>query len=448
MARKKVLKNKGKSGKKTRLKKKQNRKKKKNKATQSRKACWDPFPVFAHEVHDVNHVGKVILLLLICIFMCLSIFAVGFGSYILTERKRRDEVVSVDSVSEFLLNLSIYFITSGIITTVVLFCGFIGVLRENIVLIRVLYIILIIFLVVKLAGAIFCLILPQVSQSILKYMFTDTVVTDYQNSSDVTAVVDFIQLTVGCCGVRDNGFMDWGRSSDFNCSEVNPSPQRCGVPWSCCRNNTGVDDVLCGRNMQKVDRSIASRSIFTKGCALAIQDFVEAHAVALGLLALLGVIIMIIVIFMLTTMVNDLQMIGGVYRGPWWIWIGKPRPKPPPGTPPTPLHWGPAQTIHVTGYMAPHHRSQMGRPPPRKPLREKQKPLKEDEQEVNAEQVFATSFKGTVTSNDETVFSELAEAALSFLAGSAEGSYFCNRVATPDNGDDQISVASKIDSNA
>ncbi len=39
----------------------------------------------------------------------------------------------------------------------------------------------------------------------------------------------------GCCGVGMNGFKDWSENPYFNCTDSNPSPERCAVPYSCCR---------------------------------------------------------------------------------------------------------------------------------------------------------------------------------------------------------------------
>lgn len=41
-----------------------------------------------------------------------------------------------------------------------------------------------------------------------------------------------------CCGAR--GPNDWNLNIYFNCTDLNPSRERCGVPFSCCVRNRKV----------------------------------------------------------------------------------------------------------------------------------------------------------------------------------------------------------------
>ena len=45
---------------------------------------------------------------------------------------------------------------------------------------------------------------------------------------------NYLPLQLYCCGV--NGYRDWNSNQYFNCTEDNPSPLRCSVPYSCCRD--------------------------------------------------------------------------------------------------------------------------------------------------------------------------------------------------------------------
>ncbi|XP_037080748.1 tetraspanin-33-like [Pollicipes pollicipes] len=318
--------------------------KKRKKAHQKKKLSnawnrlpWDPFPMFPHEVEKVNRINKNILLVITCILLCVSIGVICLAAYLIEKRKRNEELVSAVSFSNYWLNASLVLLSIGLVSAIINFCGFVGVLRENIVLIRVFYITLIVLLTLKLSGAVFLFVFADFSRPLLENMLADQAVADYRVSSDVETLMDYLQAGFGCCGLRDDGFQEWSRSVYFNCSEANPSPERCGVPWSCCRNGTGLQNALCGHHVQKLDRNIASRSIYTRGCVRAIQVWAGRHAIAVGLLVLLEVVCLTVVIFQCTHLVNELQMMTRVYRGPWWEWIGKKRPPPrPPGTPPTP----------------------------------------------------------------------------------------------------------------
>ena len=44
-----------------------------------------------------------------------------------------------------------------------------------------------------------------------------------------------------CCGVGVDSYKDWSKNAYFNCSEGNPSAERCGVPYSCCVTENDID---------------------------------------------------------------------------------------------------------------------------------------------------------------------------------------------------------------
>ncbi len=45
-----------------------------------------------------------------------------------------------------------------------------------------------------------------------------------------------------CCGLSTRSYEDWSKNEYFNCTgpELNPSVERCGVPYSCCKNATDM----------------------------------------------------------------------------------------------------------------------------------------------------------------------------------------------------------------
>ena len=47
----------------------------------------------------------------------------------------------------------------------------------------------------------------------------------------------YLSFQFKCCGVSnsDYGYRDWQENMYFNCSDQNPSVERCGVPHSCCK---------------------------------------------------------------------------------------------------------------------------------------------------------------------------------------------------------------------
>ena len=53
-------------------------------------------------------------------------------------------------------------------------------------------------------------------------------------------------------------YRDWSLNRYFNCTPSNPSPERCGVPYSCCRpsndqqGDSGIINTQCGFNTQEL----------------------------------------------------------------------------------------------------------------------------------------------------------------------------------------------------
>ena len=285
---------------------------------------WEPFPLRAHDVDDVNEVNKHVLLAIISFLLCTSFALIWIGIFIIDAR-RSHEYAPTDSFSSHILSLSAVILAMSLVSFIFTLCGFAGVFRENIILIRIFYIGLIVLLSLKLSIALFTFSFTGAAKHIVGSALGDKLILNYRASTDIEATMDYIQVKFQCCGLREQGFKDWTRSIYFNCSDDNLSTERCGVPWSCCRNQTGFGNALCGRNVQKVDRNLASRTIYTKGCIIAILEWAKNHALLVAFLLLLESLLLTAMIFQCIHLVNELQMMNGVYRGPWWIWIGETR---------------------------------------------------------------------------------------------------------------------------
>ena len=54
------------------------------------------------------------------------------------------------------------------------------------------------------------------------------------------STVVFLQFQ--CCGLTD--YKDWEKNIYFNCSNANPSMEKCSVPWSCCKHENETVSML------------------------------------------------------------------------------------------------------------------------------------------------------------------------------------------------------------
>ncbi|KAF5904743.1 tetraspanin-33-like [Clarias magur] len=116
-----------------------------------------------------------------------------------------------------------------------------------------------------------------------------------QEASELTACVcinnlpasnDYgLTLKFRCCGW--NNYTDWSWNMHFNCTQRNPSNERCAVPFSCCTRapTETVNTTICfGVQAQKHLK--AAESIYTDGCADRAATWIESHLILVGTLVL------------------------------------------------------------------------------------------------------------------------------------------------------------------
>ncbi|KAG7271637.1 hypothetical protein CRUP_012157 [Coryphaenoides rupestris] len=80
--------------------------------------------------------------------------------------------------------------------------------------------------------------------------FINNNVKAYRDDIDLQNLIDFAQNYWSCCGAH--GPNDWNLNIYFNCSENNPSRERCGVPFSCCVKDPAEDviNTQCGYDVR------------------------------------------------------------------------------------------------------------------------------------------------------------------------------------------------------
>lgn len=75
-------------------------------------------------------------------------------------------------------------------------------------------------------------------QTVLSFMLT---LHKERNTCSVVVRVSYLLLCTfmqfQCCGLADGdtGYKDWQENVYFNCSDSNPSVEKCSVPASCCK---------------------------------------------------------------------------------------------------------------------------------------------------------------------------------------------------------------------
>ncbi|XP_053422998.1 tetraspanin-17 isoform X2 [Nycticebus coucang] len=141
------------------------------------------------------------------------------------------------------------FVVVGGVMSVLGFAGCIGALRENTFLLKFFSVFLGLIFFLELATGILAFVFKDWIRDQLN-LFINNNVKAYRDDIDLQNLIDFAQEYWSCCGAR--GPNDWNLNIYFNCTDLNPSRERCGVPFSCCIRDP-AEDVLntqCGYDVR------------------------------------------------------------------------------------------------------------------------------------------------------------------------------------------------------
>ncbi|KHJ87163.1 tetraspanin family protein [Oesophagostomum dentatum] len=104
----------------------------------------------------------------------------------------------------------------------------------------------------------------------------------------------FLLKTLECCGVSSaaQGYRDWNLSYQYNCSTSNPQPEKCGVPFSCCRKSViseaagssnpllpAMRSLECWQNALSKRPQELEYDIYTRGCLQPLRSVFQSHSV-------------------------------------------------------------------------------------------------------------------------------------------------------------------------
>ncbi|CAD7690296.1 unnamed protein product [Nyctereutes procyonoides] len=219
---------------------------------------------------------------------------------------------------------AILLIVVGILMFLLTFCGCIGSLRENICLLQTFSLCLTIVFLLQLAAGILGFVFSDKARGKVSEIINNAIV-HYRDDLDLQNLIDFGQKKFSCCG--GISYKDWSLNMYFNCSEDNPSRERCSVPYSCClpTPNQAVINTMCGQGMQALDYLEASKVIYTNGCIDKLVNWIHSNLFFLGGIALGLAIPQLVGILLSQILVNQikdqikLQLYNQQHRAdPWY----------------------------------------------------------------------------------------------------------------------------------
>ncbi|XP_035110669.1 tetraspanin-33 isoform X4 [Callithrix jacchus] len=219
---------------------------------------------------------------------------------------------------------AILLIVVGVLMFLLTFCGCIGSLRENICLLQTFSLCLTAVFLLQLAAGILGFVFSDKARGKVSEIINNAIV-HYRDDLDLQNLIDFGQKKFSCCG--GISYKDWSQNMYFNCSEDNPSRERCSVPYSCClpTPDQAVINTMCGQGMQAFNYVEASKVIYTNGCIDKLVNWIHSNLFLLGGVALGLAIPQLVGILLSQILVNQikdqikLQLYNQQHRAdPWY----------------------------------------------------------------------------------------------------------------------------------
>uniref|UniRef100_A0A8C7MIA8 Tetraspanin-5 n=1 Tax=Oncorhynchus kisutch TaxID=8019 RepID=A0A8C7MIA8_ONCKI len=105
--------------------------------------------------------------------------------------------------------------------------------------------------------------------------FINNNIRAYRDDIDLQNLIDFTQEYWECCGAF--GADDWNLNIYFNCTDSNPSREKCGVPFSCCTKDPAEDviNTQCGYDIRAKADSEQMTFIYIKGCVPQFEKWLQ-----------------------------------------------------------------------------------------------------------------------------------------------------------------------------
>uniref|UniRef100_A0AAY4E444 Tetraspanin n=1 Tax=Denticeps clupeoides TaxID=299321 RepID=A0AAY4E444_9TELE len=203
------------------------------------------------------------------VFWLLGAAFLGIGLWAWAEKGVLSNLSSITDLGGF--DPVWLFIVVGGVMFILGFAGCIGALRENTVLLKFFSVFLGLIFFLELTAGILAFVFKDWIKDQLN-LFINNNVKAYRDDIDLQNLIDFAQEYWSCCGAH--GPNDWNLNIYFNCTEQNPSRERCGVPFSCC-----VKDPSC---VFVCAEQTARSYIYTKGCVGQFEKWLQDNLIVVA----------------------------------------------------------------------------------------------------------------------------------------------------------------------
>lgn len=217
------------------------------------------------------------------LFWISGLLLAGIGTYAVLDKWSSGQAFKFTTLFDVMFNIGFLLIIIGAIIFIVSFAGCIGALRENMFMLKFYSLCLLLFFLAEMTLLALSFVYPNKLTEFLDEELSEQLIQSYRDDLDLKNLIDLVQHDFLCCGLSYGGYMDWGKNEYFGCPKdpkQNPSPERCGVPYSCCHNegrsaNSDLANLMCGYGMQEKAKTEAIATINTEGCIPTIKTLIE-----------------------------------------------------------------------------------------------------------------------------------------------------------------------------
>ncbi|KAK8773516.1 hypothetical protein V5799_011951 [Amblyomma americanum] len=199
------------------------------------------------------------------------------------------------------VNIDVALLVVAAFLSLVSSMGFLGALKENIGCLYCYNWMLFTMVLVCALGFALLIATPYLATRDLQSVVSIELIERYRDNADFQHIVDFVQVQYKCCGVTEAAYKDWNRNIYFNCSQSNPSAERCSVPSSCCRDpeKESLETVLqrrfCGHNVLAMTEQQAWDKVNTRNCVNSFTKTVQQKSIKLCVAAVVVVCVLLLV---------------------------------------------------------------------------------------------------------------------------------------------------------
>lgn len=213
------------------------------------------------------------------VFWLVGLLTILIGIWAFVQKTQKQKSRTIQGVLDVVTDIAIVFSILGFVVFSLSFAGCVGTLRQNIGLLRFFRYVLIIILGLQIIAIVCLIIFASVSVKYIQEFVKKTAIVQYTEDIDLQNIIDFIQLSLKCCGAGEDSYNDWNGNRYFNCTEDNPSTERCSLPFSCCMAPNDIDaDIIntkCAYKVLKETTAQIQTVVWPFGCVSKIKSLVK-----------------------------------------------------------------------------------------------------------------------------------------------------------------------------